>query len=82
MHIGDRESNIFELFCMALDLGTHFLARTCVDRLADDGDHTVAAEMKDALVEAIHEMQIRDDKDNRNTTTVIYAQERAASACP
>lgn len=34
IHIGDRESDIYELFCLARDLGTHFVVRTVVDRLA------------------------------------------------
>jgi hypothetical protein len=34
VHIGDRESDIYELFCKAEKAGTHFLLRTCVDRLA------------------------------------------------
>lgn len=33
VHIGDRESDIYELFCIAKELNTHFLVRTCVDRL-------------------------------------------------
>ncbi len=33
VHIGDRESDIYELFCTAEQMGTHFLVRTCVDRL-------------------------------------------------
>lgn len=37
VHIGDRESDIYELFCTAEELGTQFLVRTCVDRLAGDG---------------------------------------------
>ena len=45
VHIGDRESDIYELFCEASKLGAHFLVRTCVDRLAVDGKRTVAAEM-------------------------------------
>jgi hypothetical protein len=45
VHIGDRESDIYELFCVAEELGTRFLVRTCVDRLAGDGDHTIADEM-------------------------------------
>ena len=48
VHIGDRESDIYELFCEASKLGTHFLVRTCVDRLAVDGKRTVAAEMGDS----------------------------------
>ncbi len=33
VHIGDRESDIYELFCAAQEAGTRFLVRTCVDRL-------------------------------------------------
>ena len=42
VHVGDRESDIYELFCLTQELGTHFLVRTCVDRLAGDGGHTIA----------------------------------------
>lgn len=45
VHIGDRESDIYELFCAAHDAGTHFLVRTCADRLAGGGTHTIAEEM-------------------------------------
>ena len=41
IHVGDRESDIYELFCTARELGTHFLVRTCQDRLAGDGEHTM-----------------------------------------
>jgi hypothetical protein len=37
VHIGDRESDIYELFCAAQESGTQFLVRTCVDRLVGDG---------------------------------------------
>src|SRR5262249_48892336 len=42
VHVGDRESDIFELFCAAGAAETHFLVRTCVDRLAGQGKTTVA----------------------------------------
>ena len=64
VHIGDRESDIYELFCAAQQTGTHFLVRTCVDRLAGDGDHTIADEMKTARVNGIHRIRIRDKKGN------------------
>jgi hypothetical protein len=60
VHIGDRESDIFELFCLADELGTNFLVRTCVDRLAQDGGCTVAAEMKKAPVKGRHCVQARN----------------------
>ena len=62
VHIGDRESDIYELFCTAHGLGTHFLIRTCVDRLAGDGDHTIADEMDEKTVKGLHRIEVRDSK--------------------
>ena len=50
VHIGDRESDIYELFCTAKEVGTHFLVRTCVNRLAGDGEHTISDEMDEVSV--------------------------------
>ncbi len=61
VHIGDRESDIFELFCAARDLGTHFLVRTCVDRLAGGGDHTIADEMDEVEIQGLHCIEVRDN---------------------
>src|SRR6266705_2244547 len=60
VHIGDRESDIYELFCAAREAGTHFLIRTCVDRLAGDGDHTIADEMDEVAVKGLHRINVRD----------------------
>src|SRR5262245_17777156 len=60
VHIGDRESDIYELFCTAQTIGTHFLVRTCVDRLAGNGDHTVADEMKRVKISGPHRLELRD----------------------
>lgn len=46
VHMGDRESDIYELFCLAQAERTHFLVRTCVDRLAGTGTTTIAKKMK------------------------------------
>ena len=70
IHIGDRESDIYELFCAAQDGGTKFLVRTCVDRLADDGQHTVAAVMRRVKVKAIHQVEVRDAKGTVSQATV------------
>ncbi|MDH2356516.1 hypothetical protein QCM80_38665 [Bradyrhizobium sp. SSUT112] len=35
VHIGDRESDIYELFFLAQDLGTRFLVRIQTNRLAE-----------------------------------------------
>lgn len=60
VHIGDRESDIYELFCTAREVGTHFVIRTCVDRLAGDGNHTVADEMKKSKIRGQHRIEVRD----------------------
>jgi hypothetical protein len=60
IHIGDRESDIYELFCLVQEVGTHFLVRTCVDRLAGDGDHTIAQEMDEVAVKGLHRIEVRD----------------------
>jgi len=62
VHIGDRESDIYELFSIAQDAGTHFLLRTCVDRLAGEGDHTVADEMREVKVQGLHRIEVRNKK--------------------
>ena len=64
VHVGDRESDIYELFCTAQAIGSHFLLRTCVDRLAGDGKHTIATEMAEVRVQGLHRIQVRDPKGN------------------
>ena len=70
IHIGDRESDIYELFCLAQELGTHFLVRTCVDRLAVDGTTTVAGVMNEAAVQGVHCVEVRDAKGQVGTAEV------------
>lgn len=60
VHIGDRESDIYELFCLACDLGTSFLVRSCVDRLAESGDTTIAQVMKNIAPSGTHRIRFRD----------------------
>lgn len=70
VHIGDRESDIFELFCAAQEIETHFLVRTCVDRLAGDGDHTIADEMDEVTVKGLHRIEVRDSNGNPDQATL------------
>ena len=60
VHIGDRENDIYEFFCAAQEADTHFLVRTCVNRLAGDGGHTVATEMAGVPVAGHHRVEIGD----------------------
>ncbi len=76
IHIGDRESDIYELFCAAQESSTTFLVRTCVDRLAGDGRHTIAALMRRVKVKAVHEVEVRDAKGTVSQATVNVKYQR------
>jgi hypothetical protein len=41
----------------AFMVNTHFLIRICVDRLAGDGEHTVADEMDEVRVKRLHRVE-------------------------
>ncbi|EWY37075.1 transposase [Skermanella stibiiresistens SB22] len=70
IHVGDRESDIYELFCLAQELGTHFLVRTCVDRLALGGDTTVDRVMEEVAVQGVHAVEVRDREGHVGTAEV------------
>jgi hypothetical protein len=70
VHIGDRESDIYELFRTAYVLCIYFLVRTCVDRLAGDGQHTISKSMQQVQVKGLHRVQLRDAKGRPMTATL------------
>jgi hypothetical protein len=70
IHIGDRESDIYELFCVAQEAGTHFLVRTCVDRLAEDGTRTISQEMGEAPSKGLHRVEVRDQQGHCSRATL------------
>jgi hypothetical protein len=76
IHVGDRESDIFELYCLSQEIGTHFLVRTCVDRLAGDGRHTISAEMDEVAIKGLHRIEVRDDKGETSTATLEIKTKR------
>jgi hypothetical protein len=67
VHIGDRESDIYELFCLAKKMGPRFLVRTCVDRLAGDGGHTIRDEMEQTAVRGLHRIEVRNRHGDSST---------------
>ncbi|MEF2074389.1 IS4 family transposase [Consotaella aegiceratis] len=81
VHVGDRESDIYELYCLAQDLGTHFVVRTVVDRLAGNGDHTVATEMLDAESAGEHAIDVRVDGETVERITFDIRTKRIR-VCP
>jgi len=60
VHIGDRESDIYELFSLADELGTHFLVRSSSERLTEREGVTISEEMENAPVNGVHAIQFRD----------------------
>ena len=81
VHVGDRESDIYELFCTAQELGTHFLVRTCVDRLAGDGGHTIADEMQETRLKGVHRVEVRNSK-GRMEMAVVELRHRRVRVLP
>lgn len=60
LHVCDREADIFELFCAAGVVGSHFLIRACVDRCAGWGT-TISQRMVREPIRSEHEVEVRDD---------------------
>jgi hypothetical protein len=70
VHVGDRESDIYELYCLSKELGTHFVVRTVVNRLAGKGDHTVSVEMQAAPSAGVLQIEVRGDQDEISTASL------------
>ena len=75
-HICDREGDIWELFCLARQMDTHFLIRRFANRLAEDGSHTVASIMAEEKVRGLHRIAVRDDKGKLGSTQVELSYRR------
>ena len=56
VHIGDRESDIYKLFCLVRELGTHFLVRTCADWFAGERGRPVSEQMWRVPVQGRHRL--------------------------
>lgn len=81
VHIGDRESDIFEFFCLAQELGTYFLICNCVDRLAEDGGTTISQVIAKMQTSGAHDIQFRDDRGNVQQTE-LSVRHAAMTVCP
>ncbi len=81
VHIGDRESDIYELFCAAAEEGTNFLVRTCVNRLAVDGTVTIAEQMRQAPVRAVHRIELRNAEGEARAVVLELRYQRMV-VCP
>ena len=70
VHIGDRESDMYEFFCVAKEQDTHFLIRTNTDRLAGDGTRTVFEVMAKEKVKARYSIEVKDKRGNVGEATI------------
>ena len=62
VHVGDQESDIFDLFAVVRQLETHFLVRTRADRLADGGPETVAEAIGQSPRRGLYRIAVRNRK--------------------
>ena len=60
VHVGDCGADIYELFCAAQDVGSHFVVRAAHSRLAEDGLTKTEEEMAAAPVKGLHRVEVRD----------------------
>jgi hypothetical protein len=81
VHIGDRESDIYELFSECESLETNFIFRTCVDRRAEDGHQTISEHMDDQRVKAVHRVEVLDAK-GKLTTVELEIKYHRLAVCP
>jgi len=70
VHVGDRENDIYEFFCEAQNLNTHFVVRVCADRLAGDGKHKISDEMGRIPIQKLHKIEVRDKKGKISVATL------------
>jgi len=82
VHIGDRESDIYELFCECAALKSHFLFRTCVDRQTGDREETVMEVMDEQAVKAVHRIEVQDDKGKPSTAVLEIKYHRLQVCSP
>ncbi|MDP4027313.1 hypothetical protein Q8W71_32645 [Methylobacterium sp. NEAU 140] len=81
VHVADRESDIYELFCLAQDLGTRFLVRVQTNRLTEpppdapqpDADHRVFAQLDAAPWAGRHRVAVSGEVDETACLHVKFA---------
>jgi hypothetical protein len=70
VHIGDRESDIYEFLWEAQALKSHFLIRTCADRFVNNSESTLYETIKTSKVKGEYCIQIPDSKGNLTQVTL------------
>jgi hypothetical protein len=81
IHIGDRENDIYEFFCLANELKTNFLVRSRLDRLCGKGEHTVLEDMDSTEVKGLHRVKLRD-KEGKKINVVLELKYKKLKILP
>jgi len=81
VHVGDRESDIYELFCECEALGTKFVFRTCNDRRVEDDGRTVYEVMEEQRIKGVHRIEVRNNK-GQPSTAVLEIKYEKIRICP
>ena len=68
VHIGDRESDIYEYFIEAKATGSNFLSRICVDRRDESGNSTIYRHMKRSKIKGVYKISFKDSDGTIITT--------------
>ncbi|WP_299947822.1 IS4 family transposase [uncultured Microbulbifer sp.] len=68
VHIGDRENDIYEYLCQCQGLGSYFVVRSCVDRLANET--TLAEEVATSKAYYKHVINFTDSDGNTVNTAM------------
>lgn len=76
LHIGDRESDIYELFCAAQAEGTHFLVRTCVDRRSGPDRLRISEQMERINAQGQHRFVVPDHDGNPSDAVLEIKYQR------
>jgi len=66
VHIGDRESDIYDFFQAAEAENSHFLVRIKVDRRTQDETITIQKAMKEAKKKGVHQISLRTKEGEEN----------------
>jgi len=80
VHVGDRESDIYELFCLAQEIGTGFLVRVQTNRLAElpaeaspsSGAHRVFTQLASVAWLGHHKVVINGECNEKATLRVKF----------
>lgn len=82
VHVGDQESDIFDLFGAAQQLGTHVLIRTRADRLADGGPETVAEAIGQSPRRGLYRIAVRNRKGEESEAVLEIRYRRMCLQTP